>query len=228
MTEVQRHTINKLELNIILPADTPQDKAVDISNELYNKHFAETIERVLGGFSEQENIIINEINIDLGEISPEDIPSALESILREKIMAYMSFSSSVDQINSPVISLEDAIVNSFLEYIETGYTELNIAGKSYTLMDVAKAGGAMIISNEETLMRLHDIFSYNAFPILRFNDITDDTILIAIIEKMLEISHISISKHTSSLLKSWPHDSLAMALFASIYAPSTLHVFLFS
>ena len=43
MTEVQRHTINKLELNIILPADTPQDKAVDISNELYNKHFAETI-----------------------------------------------------------------------------------------------------------------------------------------------------------------------------------------
>ena len=228
MTEVQRHTINKLELNIILPTDTPQDKAVDISNELYNKHFAETIERVLGGFSEQENIIINEINIDLGEISPEDIPSALESILREKIMAYMSFSSSVDQINSPVISLEDAIVNSFLEYIETGYTELNIAGKSYTLMDVAKAGGAMIISNEETLMRLHDIFSYNAFPILRFNDITDDTILIAIIEKMLEISHISISKHTSSLLKSWPHDSLAMALFASIYAPSTLHVFLFS
>ena len=221
MTEAQRHTIKKLELNITLPADTPQDKAVDVSKEMYSNYFADAIEMALGSFSEHESIIIKDINIDLGEIAPEDIPPALESKLKEKIMECTNASKSIFQISTSFISLEDAIVQAFMEYIETGYTELHIAGKTYELKELINEGVSQIISNAEMRMKLHDFFTSNVSPVFRFNDLADDNVLIYMIAQLLEISHISTIE--TSPLKTWPHKALSMALIASIYAPNELY-----
>ena len=56
-----------------------------LAEKYYDKYMAETLDKVISSYSEEHDLFIESLNIDLGKIRPDNIPFALEKALREQL-----------------------------------------------------------------------------------------------------------------------------------------------
>ena len=77
--------IDRLEIKIKLPSTVSRDDAMTVSEECYDRHFFDTIDKVVSRYSAMYDFDIDNINIDLGKIRQDNIPSTLETLLTKAI-----------------------------------------------------------------------------------------------------------------------------------------------
>lgn len=77
--------IDRLEIEIKLPSTVSRDDAMTVSEECYDRHFFDAIDKVVSRYSAMYDFDIDNINIDLGKIRQDNIPSTLETLLTKAI-----------------------------------------------------------------------------------------------------------------------------------------------
>jgi hypothetical protein len=77
--------IDRLEIEIKLPSTVSRDDAMTVSEECYDRHFFDAIDKVISRYSAMYDFDIDNINIDLGKIRQDNIPSTLETLLTKAI-----------------------------------------------------------------------------------------------------------------------------------------------
>lgn len=77
--------IDRLEIKIKLPSTVSRDDAMTVSEECYDRHFFDTIDKVVSRYSAMYDFDIDNIDIDLGKIRQDNIPSTLETLLTKAI-----------------------------------------------------------------------------------------------------------------------------------------------
>lgn len=93
--------IDRLEIEIKLPSTVSKDNAMIVSEECYDRHFFDTIDKVISKYSALYDFDIDNIDIDLGKISKDNIPSTLEILLTKAIEEKLHGNSNeIKQINS--------------------------------------------------------------------------------------------------------------------------------
>lgn len=93
--------IDRLEIKIKLPSTVSKDNAMIVSEECYDRHFFDTIDKVVSKYSALYDFDIDNIDIDLGKISRDNIPSTLENLLTKAIEEKLSgISNGIKQVNS--------------------------------------------------------------------------------------------------------------------------------
>ena len=77
--------IDRLEIEIKLPSTVSRDDAMTVSEECYDRLFFDAIDKVVSRYSAMYDFDIDNINIDLGKIRQDNIPSTLETLLTKAI-----------------------------------------------------------------------------------------------------------------------------------------------
>lgn len=77
--------IDRLEIEIKLPSTVSRDDAMTVSEECYDRLFFDAIAKVVSRYSAMYDFDIDNINIDLGKIRQDNIPSTLETLLTKAI-----------------------------------------------------------------------------------------------------------------------------------------------
>lgn len=92
--------IDRLEIKIKLPSTVSKDNAMIVSEECYDRHFFDTIDKVVSKYSSLYDFEIDNIDIDLGKISRDNIPSTLETLLTKAIEEKLPGSSDKVKFNN--------------------------------------------------------------------------------------------------------------------------------
>lgn len=132
------HTVRRLELDIKLPKGTSRDEAGEVCGELHEKYFRPALEKALGHFDEDGDLIIPSLTIDLGKISPEDIPYRLEQELTAAVRKagnLLEYDLDV-QMGESAVDTPSYLFSEYLSYLETGLLQTRILDRDWTLQEM--------------------------------------------------------------------------------------------
>lgn len=181
-------TIKSLEINISLPNDTSQASAMDDAHRCYEQYFQKAIENALSSFDDSLKSIIPKIEIDLGIINEQDIPSKLEKTLKEEVARLLRESThesvqsaqnsdlllDMDRLQTTdegrVRSWKEELFLEYVKYISEGYSKFEVLGNRYTNEEISELiEEELIISeypdNREWMIKLIHSALIDSFPL---------------------------------------------------------------
>ena len=91
------HGIKQLNVELKLSAGLSERTAME-EVHYYDGFFQDAIEKALDSFSEDVDLMVDSIEIDLGPISPSDIPATLEKKLVDEISRRLQYSETSPQV----------------------------------------------------------------------------------------------------------------------------------
>ncbi|HQJ89969.1 MAG TPA: contractile injection system tape measure protein, partial [Paludibacteraceae bacterium] len=120
--------IDKLSIEMKMASLSNKKEGMSLAEKYYDKYMAETLDKVISSYSEEHNLFIESLNIDLGKIRPDIIPLALEKALREQLDNLIS-KQNIEQNRKIEIQQNIEEITDFrnysqlLFYLENGYYE---------------------------------------------------------------------------------------------------------
>lgn len=172
------HSIKKLDVGLKLSAGLSKKTAMEGVRNYYEDFFKNAIERAVCSFPEDKDLIIDNIEIDLGPISPSDVPATLEKRLVDEISRRMRYSESSPQMRT------NAMEKAFFKYLVSGYADMSILGNLYSSKELCALIFRDIIESHDAMGQLVSVMKESMSAFFRFIDIVGDEDLIRFIEQM--------------------------------------------
>lgn len=186
------NTIHNLTIELSIPTngiDNPSKQ----SESIYKECFEETIKKVIEHYGEQYDLSISNIDLDLGLLSKEDIPQALENALCNELEKHIntkrqnSFFEKVPTlpayINNNVTDSGNQI-ETFVEFLNTGITPWNIEPGMFHPQTYISENIALL-EQREALNYFYNKLKNNIVALTRLNQLATPQQLKEINEKLM-------------------------------------------
>ena len=107
MIDRKENTINNLNVELLYSSlDMEQDDALPTAERMYNELLLPTLNAVLNDYDE-DFIVVEKLDIDLGIVKQEDIPVRLSAILREKLDSQIALGVIKEDESSDSLTLHE-------------------------------------------------------------------------------------------------------------------------
>ena len=182
------------------------------SEAFYKKYFQPTIEKIIEDYGEVYNLIINDIEIDLGDVDIETIPQKLENKLKSEIEKHISNSIN-NNVDASYVDNKDSFIiynaqNFFPDQINTQLSYKDICNYlCYTSLpwyidisqlNIIKEIGDFVknlIENNDHLIQFIKDIQNNSNALFRFLDLINKKQKILLIDKILSINIELLNNH---------------------------------
>lgn len=189
------------------------------SEAFYKKYFQPTIEKIIEDYGEKYNLIINNIDIDLGDINIETIHQKLENKLRleiEKYIIYISNSVNHNEDDSYVenknffINYDDKSLpykadiltspkklsyKDICNYLYSASIPWHIENSQFNIIIEIKNFVNVLIANNDYITQFINDIQNNSNALFRLLNLTSKKQKILLIDKILSSNIKSLNNH---------------------------------
>ena len=162
------HGIKQLNVELKLSAGLSERTAMEEVHGYYDGFFQDAIKKALDSFSEDVDLMVDSIEIDLGPISPSDIPATLEKKLVDEISRRLQYSETSPQV------LTKAMEKVFFKYLSSGYADMSILGQRYSSRDLCALVVRNILESHDSIEQFVSVIRESMSAFFRFIDIVEE------------------------------------------------------
>jgi hypothetical protein len=200
---ITEDSINSLCVNVVYTnssqfSDLPQ-QALDKTEYYYEKYIADTIESVFNRYN-SSNVLIDKLSVNLGSVTPEEIPYKLSTALEKEIRKYTENTSTSfemfqrGEIESATkgydIQTEHDIVTTFLEYLVNPVRPWRIPSEQlFDIEAIANKALKICLSDNyiEYFHKLINLISEHRSAFMRFSYLASSNVIDKVLRKYFEV-----------------------------------------